>query len=193
MEKCSMTDEHLKAPEHTASRRRMTVFFSNERVNLDPEIMPIKGMDESVMAGLSRLSATGVDPNSGAKAMLLFREPGDQGMSLSYVWLKSGFIHPRHSHNTDCLYYVLGGELRLGSRTLKKGDGLFVPADAAYTYEAGPGGVEVLEFRNATRFDLAFKGNDMTHWNRMAEAISRNAPAWAEEAIPPSCRSTDVS
>jgi quercetin dioxygenase-like cupin family protein len=171
-----------------APRKRMTVFFGSDSQELEPEIMPIKGMDDSVMAGLSQLSATGFDPYTGAKAMLLFREPGEQGMSLSYVWLKSGFVHPKHSHDSDCLYYVIGGELLLGTRTLKKGDGFFIPAHAAYTYEAGPGGVEVLEFRNATRFDLTFRGNDAAHWSRMAQAIASNGAAWLQETVPPSSR-----
>jgi hypothetical protein len=42
-------------------------------------------------------------------------------MSLCWAWFKSGYVLPRHSHNADCLYYVLGGSLRLGSVWLKAG------------------------------------------------------------------------
>ena len=75
---------------------------------------------------------------------------------------------------------MLSGSLLLGARTLHKGDGFFVPAEAAYTYEAGPEGVEVLEFRNVTRFHLKFAGNEPAHWARMAAAVAANGAAWVE-------------
>jgi quercetin dioxygenase-like cupin family protein len=180
MEDGAMSEQETEKP----VRKRMRPFFRHEAVGLTPEVMPILGLDESVQAGLAKLTDTGIDPNLGAKAQLLFSEGGDRGMSLSHVWLKSGFVHPRHSHDSDCLYYVLAGELRLGARTLGPGDGFFIPANAAYTYEAGPGGVEVLEFRNVTHFNLTFSGNDEAHWTRMAEAIKRNAAEWVSEPAP---------
>jgi quercetin dioxygenase-like cupin family protein len=139
-----------------------------------------------VQSGLAKLfAATGSYPHdSGAKAMLLFKEPGEEGLSLAYAWFKSGYILPRHSHNADCLYYVLAGELHMGSQRLLKGDGVFIPANSAYTYEAGPQGVEVLEFRNATRFHLMFHGNDEAHWDRIANVLRNNCPKWENE-LPP--------
>jgi quercetin dioxygenase-like cupin family protein len=167
----------------------MRVYFRREASELDHSIMPLLGVDESVRAGLASLASSGFDPRTGARALLLFREPGPQdtseGMSLSLVSLKSGFVQPRHSHDSDCLYYVLSGSLQLGARTLNQGDGFFVPADAAYTYEAGPEGVEVLEFRNATRFSLSFRNNEAAHWARMAEAVAKNGAAWSEDTQSP--------
>jgi quercetin dioxygenase-like cupin family protein len=165
-------------------RKRMRVFFRDEAAELDHSIMPLLGVDESVKAGLASLGAGGHDPRSGGRALMLFREPGEQGMSLTLVWLKSGFVQPRHSHDGDCLYYVIGGSLQLGARTLRKGDGFFIPADAAYTYEAGPEGVEILEFRNATRFHLVFRNNEPAHWARMAQAVAAHGADWPGEAPP---------
>jgi hypothetical protein len=159
----------------------MRVFLRGAAAELDHQTMPLLGLDDSVRAGLASLGAGGFDPRSGARALLLFREPGEQGMSLSLVCLKQGFVQPKHSHDSDCLYCVLGGSLLLGARTLGKGDGFFVPADAAYTYEAGPEGVEVLEFRNVSRFHLRFAGNEPGHWARMAAAVATNGAAWAGE------------
>ena len=168
-------------------RKRMKIFRASEATDIQDH-MPILGVDDNVQAGLRQLAeATGAYPvTAGTKAVVLFCEPGDQGVSLSYVWFKSGYILPRHSHNADCLYYVLGGELKLGTQTLGKGDGMFIPADTAYTYEAGPRGVEVLEFRNATRFNFLFQGNDDAHWNRIANVLKDNCPKWEHESPPTS-------
>lgn len=166
-------------------RKRMKIFRASEATAIQ-EHMPILGVDENVQTGLRRLAeATGSYPQTvGTQTALLFCEPGDQGLSLSYVWFKSGYILPRHSHNADCLYYVLGGELHLGTQILSKGDGVFIPADVAYTYEAGPQGVEVLEFRNATRFHFLFQGNDDAHWNRIAHVLETRREQWEGERPP---------
>jgi quercetin dioxygenase-like cupin family protein len=177
-----MNDAMSDAPK----RKRMQVFFRDEAVELDHDMMPLLGMDESVKAGLASLSAGGFDPRSGGRAVVLFREPGEHGMCLSLVSLKQGFVQPRHSHDGDCLYCVIDGALLLGARTLRKGDGFFVPAETAYTYEAGPEGVEILEFRNATRFTLSFRNNEPAHWARMAAAVMANGAAWAAQTELPS-------
>ena len=167
--------------------KRMKVFRASEATDIQ-EHMPVIGVDDSVQTGLRMLAeATGeYPPASGTRAIVLFCEPGDQGLSLSYVWFKSGYVLPRHSHDADCLYYVLGGELHMGTQTIRRGDGIFIPANAAYTYEAGPNGVEVLEFRNATRFHFRFQGNDDAHWSRIANVLKANCPKWENEP-PPSC------
>jgi quercetin dioxygenase-like cupin family protein len=167
------------------TRKRMTIYRGSEARDIQEHMSTI-GIDASVEAGLGKLAqAAGTYPmDSGARALLLFSEPGEQGMSLSHVWFKSGYVLPRHSHNADCLYYVLGGELVMGTQTLRKGDGIFIPADAGYTYEAGPQGVEVLEFRNATRFHFMFQGNDEAHWERVANVLKNNCAKWENEPPP---------
>ena len=170
------------------SRRRLVVFHAEEAGELGPEIMPREGVDESVLAALKMLGDAGVKEGVGERTRLLFSEPGEEGMSLVYAWFKSGYVLPFHSHNADCLYFVLGGELRMGSHVLGKGDGFFVPRDQGYGYEAGPDGVEVLEFRNATRFNLAYGANDENRWKRIAETYRDRAEIWAKETTPPSDR-----
>lgn len=170
------------------SRRRLMVFHADEAEELGPEIMPREGIDEGVLAALDMLADAGVTEGVGEKTRLLFREPGEEGMSLVHAWFKSGYVLPFHSHNTDCLYYVLGGELRMGSHVLRKGDGLFIPRDQGYGYEAGPDGVEVLEFRNATRFNLAYGANDENRWKRIAQTYRDRTGIWVDETVPPSDR-----
>jgi hypothetical protein len=79
----------------------------------------------------------------------LFSQDGEQGMSLVHAWFGPHFPLFRHSHPRfgDCLYYVVAGQVVMGSRVLNPGDGFFVPNGMPYKYQAGPEGVEVLEFR----------------------------------------------
>jgi mannose-6-phosphate isomerase-like protein (cupin superfamily) len=168
-----------------SDRKRMTIFRGSEAAVMDEESMPFVGVDEGVMAGFAKLMANGATPGAGEQTKILFREPGEEGLSLSYGWFKSGYILPRHSHNADCVYYVLAGELQAGSATLRKGDGIFVPAEHGYSFEAGPEGVEFIEFRNATHFNMFFKGNDEAHWDRIAGVYQAKADVWPDE-VPPS-------
>ena len=146
--------------------------------------MPFVGFDEQLMQGFAKIAAVGVDKNVIDNTRCLFREPGEGGMSLVYAWFKSGFILPKHSHDADCLYYVIDGSLTMGTQTLGKGDGIFIPADQAYTYEVGPEGVEVLEFRTANKFHIHFKGNDEAHLERMTQATRNGAETWPSEPAP---------
>jgi hypothetical protein len=85
----------------------------------------------------------------GSKVTSLFKGSGPDAMSLVHVWFGADMEVVRHAHpaDGDCLYYVLAGELTMGSRVLRAGDGFLVPNGSPYTYRAGPDGVEVLEFR----------------------------------------------
>ena len=167
---------------------RMTFFRGDDAGELSPETMPREGIDDSVIAALASLSESNYSEGLGERTRVLFSEPGEEGMSLLHVWFKSGYVLPFHSHSSDCLYYVLGGELHMGSRVLHKGDGFFIPADMAYGYEAGPEGVEVLEFRNVTRFNLVFKGNSQARWDQLVQTCRDRAEIWAEENTPPSAQ-----
>lgn len=80
----------------------------------------------------------------------IFAQRGQGGMSIVHAWFAPNFQLFRHSHPAggDCLYYVLAGEIVMGSQRLGPGDGFFVPNEMPYKYKAGPEGVEVLEFRS---------------------------------------------
>ena len=82
----------------------------------------------------------------------------------------------------------MAGELRSGSSHLHKGDGLFIPGGHAYGYEAGPDGVELLEFRNASRFNLKFVPGAEQRWDQMVQTYTNRASIWEEETVPPSER-----
>jgi len=172
----------------TTQRRRIEIFYGRDGRELGPEMMPREGIDEAALAGLAKLAEVNYQEGVGERNRVLFSEPGEQGMSLLHIWFKSGYVLPFHSHNVDCLYYILGGELRMGSHTLCRGDGFFLPADHGYGYEAGPEGVDLLEFRNATRFNFLFRPNNEARWDRMARTFQDRAAIWETEAVPPSER-----
>lgn len=106
------------------------------------------------------------------------------GMSLLHLWFKSGFALPRHSHDTDCLYFVVAGTLRIGTAELAHGDGFFVGADVPYTYTAGPEGVEVLEFRSAEQFYLDLMTDNPAYWQKFIDTMKAKQGVWKDERRP---------
>ena len=133
-----------------------------------------------VMAeGGRRMMEAGVE--QGHETRLLF---AGAGFSLTYVWFKSGYPLPRHSHDVDCLYYILGGSLRLGTEELGTGDGFFVGGGVPYTYVPGPAGVEVLEFRAADAFDIKLLANNPAFWDKALQTVHANRATWERQERP---------
>jgi quercetin dioxygenase-like cupin family protein len=115
---------------------------------------------------------------------VLVRDAG--GFSLVYLWFKENYPLPRHSHNVDCMYYVISGSAVVGKQTLRAGDSFFVPAGAPYQYNAGPDGVEVLEVRyGVDQFDIKLSEATPARWQAMAKVVAANRDRWAvPEASP---------
>jgi len=141
--------------------------------------MEMVGVTDIIAQGLARAEAAGASDGNVVKQV--FSMPG---MSLYYAWFKSGFPLPLHSHNADCLYYIISGTLKLGTETLGAGDGFFVGSDVPYHYTPGPQGVEVLEFRTADRFDIRFHGKTAAFWDRTVAAIQAERPNWPGQRPP---------
>lgn len=117
----------------------------------------------------------------GTQVKLLFDMPG---MTLAKAWFKSGFPLPRHSHDADCLYYITAGSLRIGTEELGAGDTFFVGAGVPYTYTPGEQGVEVLEFRTSSAFDIRMLADNQAYWKRAVEKVEAKRAAWADEPPP---------
>jgi hypothetical protein len=143
------------------------------------DVMDYDGVTPELQERLARLGEAGVE--DGQTVKLLFAAPG---FSLTYAWFKSGFPLPRHSHDADCLYYIIAGSLTLGSETLGAGDGFFVPRDGAYTYVPGPEGVEVLEFRQAEHFNIRFLAGAPAFWEKAVETVRAERPRWLQQSRP---------
>ena len=89
---------------------------------------------------------------AGARLTVPFQQQGPGGFSLVSIEFAPGYTLPRHSHSSDCLYYIIEGSIVMGRRELGPGDGFFLPAEQPYAYHAGPDGVKLLEFRHDTRW-----------------------------------------
>lgn len=119
----------------------------------------------------------------GGRISLLFSRPG---LTMTHVWFKSGFPLPRHSHGTDCSYFIISGSLRIGTEELGPGDGFFVGTDVPYSYVPGNGGVEVLEFRTTNVLDFKPRVNNPAWWDKAAARLDMVTPQWPQETAPPS-------
>jgi len=114
----------------------------------------------------------------------LFRQGGEQGMSLIHAWFGPNFPLFRHSHPAygDCLYYVLAGEVILGRRHLRAGSTFFIPNGMPYKYQAGPAGVEVLEFRaGGGEFGapgMKLHETSLDSIQRLIDTANENRPHW---------------
>jgi quercetin dioxygenase-like cupin family protein len=138
------------------------------------------GLSDVALAGMKKLEEAGGLDN-GHDSRVVFEAPG---FSLTYLWFKSGFHLPRHSHSVDCAYYVVGGSLQLGNDILGKGDGFFVPADVPYSYVAGPKGVEVLEFRHHPCRDIRLMADNPAFWDKVTATAAIDRARWNNELRP---------
>lgn len=117
--------------------------------------------------------------SAGHDTRVLFRQDGEHPMSLVWSWFGPGFPLPRHSHSADCLYYVVRGEAVMGNRRVQAGSGFFVPGDAPYAYTAGPEGIEILEFRGASSFDMQIT-EGLDRWSRILDVVRTDGDAWKD-------------
>lgn len=167
--------------------RRIEWFSAAEGVELGASgAMSPPDLDPEVLSGPGFVSLL-----HGNIARVVFREDGrDDGFSLVQAWFGENFPLPRHSHNGDCMYYVLRGEIKMGRQVGKAGDGLMVPAGTPYSYRAGEGGAEVLEFRTTSTFDMQVRDQDPSVWEeyralglRMRDTWKAQQPEWATPLI----------
>jgi len=161
--------------------QKFQVFRAAEAPGLmESAIMEVEPFSEEQTAGMAKLVAAGY--LEGDDTRVLINRPG---FSLVKAWFKKGYPLARHSHDADCLYYIVAGSLQLGTETLGAGDGFFVGADVPYTYTPGEEGVEVLEFRHVSKFNFVNHASSAGFYDRGAETISENLDTW-RSAKPPS-------
>jgi quercetin dioxygenase-like cupin family protein len=161
------------------AKKLLEIFRGKDAPQLDEFGSMNYVLPEDSAAGLGKLAELGM--NDGAQLNVLFSTPG---FSLTSIWFKPGFALPIHSHNSDCLYYVISGQVIMGTETLSAGDGLFLPADTWYSYAAGPEGAELLEFRHAEKFDFKARSGVPKHWEKLAEACLKNRDGWKTAVRP---------
>lgn len=143
------------------------------------DVLRYEGVTPEIAAGLRVARDGGIGGGSFAK--ILINVPG---FSLAYAWHKSDFPLPLHSHDVDCCYLVIAGEMTVGTETLGKGDGMFVPAGSAYTFFTGEQGVEFIEYRHANSWNIVFKQKNPAAWEKIAGRASARREAWQTEKQP---------
>jgi len=159
-------------------QRVMTFFRMDDAPTLDDDGMMSTAPADIDPAVFATFDAS--DLGAGQLVKVLFKGAGPDGFSLVHARFEPGFRLPRHSHSSDCLYVVIGGEAHLGTRVLKPGDGFFIKAEAPYAYSAGPDGVEVLEFRASTSFDIKIRDTSVEDWKPVADATREHGEGWAK-------------
>lgn len=167
----------------SGSHRAITIYRARDAEDLgDTDFMTRGERSEATTAGITRTVAAGA--GAGAQARVLVRDAG--GFSLVHLWLKPNYPLPRHTHDVDCMYYVVSGRAVMGRQTLRPGDSFFVPAGAPYQYSGGPEGVEVLEVRHGVgSFDIDLLDVSSARWAAMAEIAAANHDAWERAALSP--------
>ena len=156
------------------------IFRASDAVELMADgCMKIEPYSQVQRDGVTKLIEAGY--LGGSETKVLCNIPG---FSLSHTWFKEGYPLPLHSHDSDCLYYIVAGKLRLGSEDLGARDSFFIPAGVPYTYKVGEGGVEVLEFRQANAFNFLNLAKGEGFWSRALEDVTERQDAW-REALPP--------
>ncbi len=123
--------------------------------------------------------------NEGFRTEPIFCDLDPSGFSLVNVRLAPDAILPAHTHEVDCLYYVLSGSIHLGRRVLGRGAGFLVPANTAYGYRAGSDGTAVLEFRHATHFGMEITETSHSRWREIFDNAKRHAgwPGFRERVV----------
>ena len=132
-----------------------------------------------VAAGLHRLGEAGAA--NGATARILF---SSDTLHVSYVWFKSGYPLPLHSHDTDCFYQIIAGTMAVGTEELAQGDGVLIPGGVPYTEKPGTAGFEFIEVRTTPDYDTRYRGRTEAYWARIADTAASRQAIWAKEAPP---------
>lgn len=166
--------KEVGAEEDGQDTSKFRIFRAKDAPGLmEAKCMEVKPFTPVQRAGMDKAVAAGY--MEGDEIRVLTDLPG---FGLTHVWFKPGYQLPLHSHDADCMYYVVAGSLRLGTEDLGPRDCFFVPANVPYTYKPGPDGVEVLEIRHANSFDFVNHANGEAWWTKAAGEIAVRRDSW---------------
>lgn len=164
----------IETPDNESDTSKFQIFRAADAKGLMEEgCMSIEPFTDVQRAGMDKLVAAGF--MDGDEVKVLCNLPG---FSLTHVWFKKDYPLPLHSHDADCLYYIIAGSIRLGTETLGPRDSFFIPADVPYAYKPGPDGVEVLEIRQATSFNFVNLAKGAAFWDKAAQTAADRREEW---------------
>ena len=152
---------------------------TDSRDLMEEGCMTLEPFTDIQRAGMDKLLAAGF--SDGDEVKVLVNIPG---FSLTHVWFKKDYPLPLHSHDADCLYYIIAGSIKLGTETLGERDSFFIPAGVPYTYRPGPDGAEILEFRHASHFNFVNLAKGAGFWDKAAEIAANSREDWKAAARP---------
>jgi hypothetical protein len=162
------------------TEQKFQIFRAVNAPNLEKtEFQSMSALTAAESAGFARMTEAGAA--DGSEVRVLVDIPG---FSLVQLWFKENFPLPLHSHDVDCFYYVIAGSLQLGTEKLGPSDSFFVPADAPYTYRAGPEGVEVLEIRQADHWNFKNHAKTQAFYDKAVETITAHREKWQQSKRP---------
>lgn len=165
----------------TQERKPFEIFRKSDyRDYSEHDVMPVVDASPAILEALGQFAREG--GGAGQQVKMAYSRPG---VSLTHVWFKSGYPLPLHAHASDCVYFILAGSVRMGDEQLGPGDGFFVGSDVPYTYETGPEGVEVLEFRTTDDFNIRFMAKNKAAWDKTVAKLRARRDSWEGE-LPPS-------
>ena len=163
-----------------ADEQRLQFFRGADAPGLvESGVMAMGPMTPEQRGGMKKMVEAG--NLAGDEVKVLVNIPG---FSLTRAWLKKDYPLLLHSHDSDCLYYVVAGSLEMGTEKLGPGDSFFVPGGAAYSYRPGPEGVEVLEFRHANQFDFQNLTKNEAFYEKAAQTVAANLDGWRQAKRP---------
>ncbi len=166
--------------QHTPAEYKFQIYRHAEAPSIEEaKCMSIEPFTDEQMAGMMSMFKPGYP--RGDETKVLFNMPG---FSLTYAWFKADYPLPLHSHDSDCLYYIVSGSLKLGTEELGPRDGFFVPDSVPYTYTPGPEGVEVLEFRQKHEFNFKLMAKGTSFWKRAADSVEKHKEDWKDAKRP---------
>ena len=144
-------------------------------------------------AQLRALRAEGY--SAGLRSMMLCRQTDDEGgFSMLLVGGKPNYAVARHSHSSDCMYYVVSGSATMGNVTLRPGDSFFTPAGAPYQWRAGPEGVEILEVRrHVDEIGIDLHDISPAAFEHEREVVAANREQWVTMDVSPTFALNDVA
>jgi hypothetical protein len=168
----------INEEETTTAGHRMEFFYAADAPQIEEDgMMSLPDLNPAIFTELDDVAKV----FTGQRVTVLYKGDGPDGFSLVHAWFGPGFKLPRHSHSSDCLYYVISGEITMGKRVLRAGDGFFITADSLYSYTTGTEGAQVLEFRTVTSFDMKVADQTPDQWRPIVAAAVANHERWVAE------------
>jgi mannose-6-phosphate isomerase-like protein (cupin superfamily) len=166
--------------EATKTKDGFTIFRAADAPELmEAKCMTVEPFTPVQRAGMDKMLANGYI--EGGETRILTNVPG---FCITHVWFKKGYPLPLHSHDADCMYYIVAGSIRLGTEELGPRDSFFIPTGVPYTYKPGPDGVELLEIRHEPHFNFLNLAKGEAFWAKAAETCEANHIDWKTAKMP---------